>query len=129
MLTDIAVRNAQPRAKPARSPMSTKCSSRPKGGRCWRLRYYCGGREKLTSLGTYPEVTRKEGRERRDEVRWMLPQGLNLSAEREATGASHAGTFETIAPGAEAACGELSARSAARFRFATLNRDAVESER
>jgi len=28
----------------------------PRGGKWWRLKYHLGGKEKLVSLGTYPEV-------------------------------------------------------------------------
>ncbi|MBI2801772.1 MAG: DUF4102 domain-containing protein [Gammaproteobacteria bacterium] len=39
----------------------------PNGGRWWRLKYRFGGKEKLLSLGTYPEVSLKAAREKRDD--------------------------------------------------------------
>ena len=41
----------------------------PAGGKWWRLKYRFGGKEKLLSLGTYPTVSLKEARDRRDEAK------------------------------------------------------------
>ena len=41
----------------------------PKGGKWWRLKYRFGGKEKLLALGTYPEVSLKKARKRRDDAR------------------------------------------------------------
>lgn len=45
-----------------------------KGGKWWRFRYRYLGKAKLMSLGTYPEVTLLDARERRDESRRLLAQ-------------------------------------------------------
>ena len=47
----------------------------PPGGRLWRLRYRMYGREKLLSLGAYPDVTLKRAREKRDEARKLIADG------------------------------------------------------
>jgi integrase len=73
----------------------------PSGGRWWRLKFRVQGSgkriEKLLSLGTYPEVSLKQARERREQARRDLANGIDLSAkrrsERDATGDS----FEAIA--------------------------------
>ncbi|MCB1909801.1 MAG: DUF4102 domain-containing protein [Rhodocyclaceae bacterium] len=44
----------------------------PSGGKWWRLKFRFAGKEKLLSLGTYPEVGLKAARERRDEARKLL---------------------------------------------------------
>src|SRR5579862_7716638 len=41
----------------------------PAGGRLWRLKYRMYGREKLISLGAYPDVPLSRAREKRDEAR------------------------------------------------------------
>ena len=41
----------------------------PQGGRLWRLRYWLDGREKLLTLGAYPDVPLKRAREKREEAR------------------------------------------------------------
>lgn len=60
----------------------------PSGGKWWRLKFRFGGKEKLLSLGVYPEVGLAEARKRRDSVRALLAQGRDPSAERKA--AKHA---------------------------------------
>ncbi|NOU24082.1 MAG: tyrosine-type recombinase/integrase [Methylotenera sp.] len=44
----------------------------PTGGKWWRLKYRFGGKEKLLSLGTYPEVSLADARERRASARTLL---------------------------------------------------------
>lgn len=56
----------------------------PAGGKWWRLKYRHGGKEKRLSLGTYPETTLREARDRRDEARRLLAAGIDPSAERKA---------------------------------------------
>lgn len=40
----------------------------PKGGMWWRLKYRFEGKEKRLSLGTYPNVSLKNARERKNEA-------------------------------------------------------------
>ena len=65
----------------------------------WRFRYYFNGREQLLSLGTYPEVTLKMARERRDEARRQVASGINPSEVRKTAKAvnSSENSFEAIA--------------------------------
>jgi integrase len=56
----------------------------PKGGTWWRLKYRFGGKEKRLALGSYPEVSLKEARRRRDEAREQLRNGIDPSANRQA---------------------------------------------
>lgn len=56
----------------------------PTGSKRWRLKYRHGGREKLISLGVYPEVSLREAREARQEARALLRQGIDPSAHRKA---------------------------------------------
>lgn len=55
---------------------------RPTGSGWWRLRFWRHGREGMLSLGTYPEVTLKQARERRDAARRELAAGVDLSEAR-----------------------------------------------
>jgi hypothetical protein len=52
----------------------------PSGGRLWRFRYRHAGVEKLISLGAYPDVPLKRAREKRDEARKLLADGIDPSA-------------------------------------------------
>ncbi|WP_439671414.1 Phage integrase family protein [Cupriavidus necator] len=56
----------------------------PTGGKWWRLKYRFGGKEKLLSLGTYPEVSLKDARERRDAARKLLADGVDPGDARKA---------------------------------------------
>lgn len=63
----------------------------------WRLKYRIAGREKLLSLGIYTDVPLKRAREKRDEARRLIADGLDPSAERKAAKAAGADTFRVIA--------------------------------
>lgn len=54
------------------------------GRKYWRLRYWLAGKEKSLSLGTYPDVSLKEARAKRDRERKRLDNNLDPSAERRA---------------------------------------------
>jgi integrase len=56
----------------------------PAGGKLWRLKYRVDGKEKLLSLGAYPDVGLKVARTRRDEARKLHAQGVDPSANRKA---------------------------------------------
>jgi hypothetical protein len=66
-LTDVAIRNAKPGAKPTKladgSGMFLLVT--PAGGKLWRLKYRIDGREKLLAIGAYPEIGLGEARRRR----------------------------------------------------------------
>jgi integrase len=98
-LSDIAIRAAKPQEKPVKlfDTGGLYLLVNPNGSRWWRLKFRFDGKEKLMSLGVYPEISLKAARERRDEARVMLAQGINPSAKRQATKAAPAESFEAIA--------------------------------
>lgn len=65
----------------------------PAGGRYWRLKYRFGGKEKRLALGVYDAVGLKEARERANEARKMLSNGVDPGAERKAAKAKAAHDF------------------------------------
>jgi len=85
-LTDKTIKNTKPAAKTARlfDGGGLYLEVTPNGGRWWRLKFRYGGKEKRLSLGTYPDTTLKEARDRRDEARKLLAEGVDPSAERKA---------------------------------------------
>ena len=101
VLTDAAIRNAKPAAKPLRlfAGGGLYLEVAPAGGKWWRLKYRFGGKEKRISFGVYPEVSLKDAREKRDVARKLLAQGIDPGAERKATKAieSGSGSFEAVA--------------------------------
>jgi hypothetical protein len=54
------------------------------GGRLWRFKYRVGGVEKLLTLGAYPDVSLKRAREKRDDARRALTDGIDPAAKRRA---------------------------------------------
>lgn len=66
-------------------------------GRLWRLRYRYAKVEKLLSLGNYPDISLKRAREKRDEARRLLADGIDPSARRKSDQQAKSETFEVIA--------------------------------
>ncbi|MBI2801325.1 MAG: tyrosine-type recombinase/integrase [Gammaproteobacteria bacterium] len=54
------------------------------GRKYWRMRYWQSGKERLLSIGVYPNVTLSDARIKRDELRKQLTADLDPSAERKA---------------------------------------------
>ena len=101
-LTDTTIRNAKPGPKPRKlfDERGLFLLVQPSGGKLWRLKYRYLGKEKKLSLGTYPDVSLKVARERRDEARTILASGtdpatLKAELKNEAKEAA-ANTFAPI---------------------------------
>ena len=73
----------------------------PTGGKWWRFKYRFAGNEKLLSLGTYPEVSLKDARVRRDAERKKIADRIDPAVNRKAAKAAwlgkNANSFEIIA--------------------------------
>jgi len=95
-LTDTACNNAKPKEKLYKKGDSAGLSlwiqSKDKGGgKLWRLEYTFQGKVHRMSLGTYPEVSLKQARDRRDAYRKMVADGANpLEARQEKQRAAEA---------------------------------------
>jgi integrase len=99
MLTDQAIRSLKSQEKPYKRADASGLYLliNPNGSRWWRLKFRVGGKEKLLSLGTYPTVTLKMARERRDAARQQLATGIDPAGHRQATKSAQAETFEAVA--------------------------------
>ncbi len=101
MLTDASIKNAKPKEKAYKltDGEGMFLLLNPNGSRWWRFNYRIGGKHKQISFGVYPEVTLKEAREKRDEARKMLRDGIDPSQAKKAQkdSASGANSFESIA--------------------------------
>ena len=73
-LSDTSIRNAKPAEKPYKLYDSDGLFIQvtPSGGKWWRLKYRFNGKEKLLSLGTYPDVSLASARSRREEAKTLL---------------------------------------------------------
>jgi len=102
-LTDTAVRNAKPGGKPVKmfDERGLFLIVTPAGGKWWRLRYRFDGKEKLLSLGVYPDVGLKNARDRRDEARKLLANAIDPGENRKVQKAARversANSFEVVA--------------------------------
>lgn len=102
-LTDTAIRNSKPGDKPFKlaDEKGLFLLVNPNGSRWWRLKFRVAGKEKLLSLGVYPDVGLKEARQKRDDTRKVLAEGVDPGAQRKAQKASRAersaNSFEVIA--------------------------------
>ena len=102
-LNDTAVRNAKPSTKAVKlfDERGLYLEVSPAGGKWWRLKYRIDGKEKRLSLGVYPDVSLKQARDRRDESRKLLADGIDPSDTRKAIKASRdkrdANSFEVVA--------------------------------
>ena len=84
-LTDVAIRNAKPRAKPYKmgDAFGLFMLIQPSGGKLWRFKYRFDGREKKLAIGTYPVIGLAEARRRRDQARELLAAVKDPSRERQ----------------------------------------------
>jgi integrase len=108
-LTDVKVRNTKPASKQMKLfdydglfllvlPPGKKT---PNGSKCWRLKYRYDGKEKLLALGTYPEVSLADAREKRDAARKQIAAGIDPGEVRKAQKATKVAdcenSFEVVA--------------------------------
>lgn len=114
-LSEQAIKKAKPGLKPLREGGHVEVDGayklsdekglyllvNPTGSKWWRLKYRIGGKEKLLALGTYPEVSLARAREKRDEARKLLADGIDPGAAKQekkrADKLAHANNFEAVA--------------------------------
>lgn len=84
MLNDIAVKSAACKQKQYKISDSNGLYLlvKPNGGKYWRYKYYFNKKEKVLALGVYPNVKIKEARNKRDDARRLLDQGIDPSIKR-----------------------------------------------
>lgn len=98
MLTEAAVKAARATEKPRKlfDERGLFLLINPNGSRLWRLKYRIENREKLLAIGAYPDVGLKRAREKRDEARKLIADGIDPSAKRQAEKVAAAETFEAV---------------------------------
>jgi len=102
-LNDTICKTSKPKDKPYKlsDEKGMFLSIRPNGSKYWQMKYRFAGREKLLSLGTYPEVKLGEARDQRDEARKLLREDIDPSTIRRenrlALATASENTFEAIA--------------------------------
>src|SRR3990167_9142955 len=102
-ISDTAIRNAKPGAKPRKlsDEKGLFLLLHPNGSKYWRLKYRILGVEKTLALGVYPDVSLADARQRREDARKLLAQGIDPGENRKAVKASREGSaansFEVVA--------------------------------
>lgn len=98
-LNDTQIKNAKAKAKPYKLTDGNGLNLlvQPNGSKWWRLRYRVDGKEKMLSLGVYPDVSLKKARERRDEARTLVADGTDPSRRRQAEKTARGETFKLVA--------------------------------
>ncbi len=101
-LTDSAIKAAKPKEKPYKlaDGQGLYLEITPNGSKLWRLKYRHSDKEKRLALGAYPAVTLLKARQRRDEARQLLAEGVDPGAEKKANKEAQRAeelTFEAVA--------------------------------
>jgi integrase len=97
MLTDLRIRKEKAREKPFKiaDGGGLFLYVSPSGGKLWRFRYTFGGKEKLLSIGAYPDVTLLAARGERDDAKAMLRSGKDPGATKKLRKLAGANAGET----------------------------------
>lgn len=100
-LTDRELKTLKPREKAYKlaDEKGLYIEVTPSGSKLWRMKYRFEGKEKRLSIGAYPDVPLKTARQKRDEARIDLANGIDPSAKKQAAKQSKSGanTFEVVA--------------------------------
>jgi len=85
MLTHAKIKAAQPQEKPYKLSDSGGLflHVKPNGGKYWRMKYRFAGKEKLLSIGVYPNVTLAKARAQRDEAKGLLADGIDPGLQKQ----------------------------------------------
>ncbi|MBV6824494.1 integrase arm-type DNA-binding domain-containing protein [Pseudomonas sp. PD9R] len=101
-LTDSSIKAAKPKEKPYKlsDGYGLYLEIMPNGSKLWRLKYRHSEKEKRLALGAYPTVPLQKARQRREEARQLLADGIDPSSERQAAKQAQKAiklTFEVLA--------------------------------
>jgi integrase len=102
-LTDTAIKQAKPGSKPYTLTDGDGLSLQvpASGSKRWHFRFHWQGRQQRISFGTYPEVSLKDARLRRDAARTLVASSVDprshRRAERYKASQASSNTFEAVA--------------------------------
>jgi integrase len=85
LLSDIKVQKAKPQNKPykLKDGEGLFLLIHPNGGKYWRFRYMYAGKEKMLALGTYPEISLLEARDKRLAARKLVAAGSDPGLQKK----------------------------------------------
>jgi len=102
-LTAVAANQAPPKDKPYKlaDEKGLYLHVMPNGSKYWRLKYRFGRTEKVLALGVHPETNLKAAREKREEARKLLSNGIDPSdvkrAQKAIQGEAAENSFKAVA--------------------------------
>ena len=102
-LTDTAIKSTKPKDTPYKlsDGGGMYLLVKPNGGKYWHLAYRFNNKQKLLSLGVYPEVSLKDARKKREDAKKLLAQNIDPSEakkeEKRLSILQAANTFEIVA--------------------------------
>lgn len=84
-LTDTEIRKTKPAAKPLKlsDGKGLYLLINPTGSKLWRWKYRVSGKEKLMTLGAYPDLSLAQARMRHEDERRLLLAGTDPMAQRK----------------------------------------------
>jgi hypothetical protein len=84
-LTDIVCKNTKPadKTKKIADEKGLYLEITPKGRKYWRMKFRFANKENKLSFGVYPEIFLAEAREKRDEAKKMLKDGIDPSQAKK----------------------------------------------
>jgi len=101
-LSEVKVRNAKPKENNYKlfDGGGLYVLVTPSGGKLWHFKYRFDKKEKKLTLGTYPEISLADARQKREEARKQIAHGIDPGAVRKAqkqAKTEETETFEVIA--------------------------------
>lgn len=80
-MSDIKIKTTKPLGKPYKLSDSggLYLIVNRNGSKYWRMKYRFAGKEKMLSIGVYPQVTLAEARNQRDDAKNLLAQNKDSS--------------------------------------------------
>jgi integrase len=124
-LTALDIKQAKPASKPHKlaDGGGLYLLVNPNGSKWWRWDYRIAGKRKTLSMGTYPETTLAEAREKHAAARKLLAQGADPSADRQGAKRQRVEAQQTAADTFEVATREWMAREHPKLAEVTANKN------
>ena len=102
-LTDTKIRSLKPKEKAYKlaDEKGLFLLIKPNSGKYWRFKYRFAGKEKLLAIGTYPQLSLRDARDKRDDARKLLVNGTDPSFAKQiakrSVNFSTENSFESVA--------------------------------
>ncbi len=98
-LNDLKIRSLKPQEKPYKvfDGKGLYLLVKPNGSKLWRFNYRFNGKNKTIAIGSYPEISLSEAREKVLYFRNLIQNGIDPSVQRKEEKLKKTNTFEKVA--------------------------------